>query len=455
MSGLSLVLPDGRALSLSAGRTLTTGDLWDASDPDAALATVAQHPTDPLVLGLRNLSSRPWSATVVGQPPQPVPPGRSVTLAQGTAIDLGPCRVTIEADAVAGWVLVAAAARLPLGPGAQVLPSALLGARGRRLPVADVVTNPGDPRVLGLRNLTTLPWSGLLADGRPATVEPGRSVRLVVGTRMTVGVIEVAIGETPATPAAGPAVPAVRRAPVATPPLKRLPLPGPTPHAAPNTVAGAAAAVAVSALASTTLWTVLGYPARIIGGLAPSADCTSLRPGTSAMWACSSRVGLLQVAGPVVLVIAGAVFRHPLVRGLASLTARLPAQGRFLAAPVLSTGLFTMAYADIHRNTAGQAGYLPQRAFPAVVGLFVYLLDRTGPALARRGQRLFAARGRLPAWSRVALALAVPLVAAFVLNNQARVSMTAQKEQAVIVLTLLISAVVLVRPGRPSIGRDR
>ena len=57
---------------------------------DAPVAEVAQHPTNPNIWGLRNLSQEKWTvSTNDGQSLSDVPPGRSVTLAVGTRINFG------------------------------------------------------------------------------------------------------------------------------------------------------------------------------------------------------------------------------------------------------------------------------------------------------------------------------------------------------------------------------
>ncbi len=53
--------------------------------------------------------------------------------------------------------------------------------------VAKVVANPQDPSILGLKNLMDAAWESHTADGRRNPVEPGRSVKLNVGTRIHFG----------------------------------------------------------------------------------------------------------------------------------------------------------------------------------------------------------------------------------------------------------------------------
>jgi hypothetical protein len=61
-------------------------------DFTAPVAAVSQHPQNPDLWGLKNLSSEPWSFQTATDPkPVPVPPGRSLSLASGTRINFGKC----------------------------------------------------------------------------------------------------------------------------------------------------------------------------------------------------------------------------------------------------------------------------------------------------------------------------------------------------------------------------
>jgi len=57
-------------------------------------------------------------------------------------------------------------------------------------PVLEVVRNPQDPSVWGLKNLTTDRWQSTRADGVTVDVEPGRSVTLSLGTKIHFGKAE-------------------------------------------------------------------------------------------------------------------------------------------------------------------------------------------------------------------------------------------------------------------------
>lgn len=59
---------------------------WDFSQP---VAEISQHPRDPSIWGLKNLSAHPWSSATAEGATQEIPPGRSVRLSVGTRIQFG------------------------------------------------------------------------------------------------------------------------------------------------------------------------------------------------------------------------------------------------------------------------------------------------------------------------------------------------------------------------------
>lgn len=68
------------------GHHLDDGRPWDYATPTAA---VVQHPTDPSVWGLKNLTQLGWVITTADGAVKDVAPGRSVPLAAGTRVDFG------------------------------------------------------------------------------------------------------------------------------------------------------------------------------------------------------------------------------------------------------------------------------------------------------------------------------------------------------------------------------
>jgi len=67
--------------------------MYDFSQP---IAAVVQHPTNPKIWGLKNLSAEKWVITAADGSMKDVEPGRSVTLAGGTRINFGGVEGTIR-----------------------------------------------------------------------------------------------------------------------------------------------------------------------------------------------------------------------------------------------------------------------------------------------------------------------------------------------------------------------
>lgn len=92
------------------------------------------------------------------------------------------------AGPVTGFFLSAGGRLMPLADGARFTAHEL-GLRGAGSPTAtcaEVVQNPAQPGVFGLKNLTTHRWSAVLANGEVREIEPGKSIRLAKGTRVTI-----------------------------------------------------------------------------------------------------------------------------------------------------------------------------------------------------------------------------------------------------------------------------
>jgi len=87
-----------RRFSLSAEAKLREEDIAGllAQTPDGIVAVVDRNPNDPSVLGLKNLSTSPWSATLPGGEKHDVAAGRTIKLIGGTRIDFGFCNGVIE-----------------------------------------------------------------------------------------------------------------------------------------------------------------------------------------------------------------------------------------------------------------------------------------------------------------------------------------------------------------------
>ena len=200
-----------------------------------------------------------------------------------------------------------------------------------------------------------------------------------------------------------------------------------------------AAALGVGALTSYLLWPILAIPGKALKDAIPRGNCTTETPGSQSMYLCSVKAGTLTALGPFITIVVAVVFRQPIATQLRKLTKSLPTNSGVLLTPVFATAMFTMVHAAVHDNTADQSGIVPQRMFPALVGLFTFGAGRLAPAVARRYGDAIDARNRVPAVLRIVVALAIPLVSSYLLTNQQRVSDTAFKEQFIALLTLFTS----------------
>ncbi len=210
----------------------------------------------------------------------------------------------------------------------------------------------------------------------------------------------------------------------------------------------AAAAVFVCALAlSYALWVPAGLPARVIDAPIPETTCVSETPGTTGMHACAARVAALTMVGPVALTVLVVLFRKQVIGGVKRLAPWLPAESDILVAPLLATLFFLLSWSGIHASTGWQTGVLPQKMFPAVVGLFTFASRWYGPAVDRRFSGYFDIRDRIPGAIRLLVTIAIPVAVSILLTNQERVSDTALKEQAVVLLGLLLAYLLMVPRG--------
>jgi hypothetical protein len=206
-----------------------------------------------------------------------------------------------------------------------------------------------------------------------------------------------------------------------------------------NGLLSAIAVLVVGGATSYLLWPVLALPGKALKDAIPRGNCTSETPGSSGMYFCSVRAGFLTALGPLLTIVVAIVFRRPLAAQLQKLTAKLPRNSSMFFTPVLATGMFTMVHAAIHEETADQSGIVPQRMFPALIGLFTFGATRLAPAISRKWGASIDKRDRIPALVRALLALAIPLLSSYALTNQERVTETALKEQSVALLTLFTS----------------
>jgi hypothetical protein len=88
----------GQRTPLAIGLKLKTSDMvgLETKASDGTVAEVVPNPNESGSLGLKNLSTRAWKATLASDEEKDVPPGRSIRLAVGTRIHFGVFEAVIE-----------------------------------------------------------------------------------------------------------------------------------------------------------------------------------------------------------------------------------------------------------------------------------------------------------------------------------------------------------------------
>jgi DNA-binding helix-hairpin-helix protein with protein kinase domain len=81
------LVADGQAVTLSAGTVVTSHHLRHDYDFQGRVGEVVVHPVNPHILGLRNETSDVWSVSLDDGEVRDVEPGKSVRIANDTAID--------------------------------------------------------------------------------------------------------------------------------------------------------------------------------------------------------------------------------------------------------------------------------------------------------------------------------------------------------------------------------
>jgi hypothetical protein len=84
----------GQRNSLIAGRRFAEADLpgLRAASGDGIVAEVNRHPTDPSILGLKNLSTTAWMAWTPKGESREIPSGKTIRLSPGTSVQFGNIR---------------------------------------------------------------------------------------------------------------------------------------------------------------------------------------------------------------------------------------------------------------------------------------------------------------------------------------------------------------------------
>jgi hypothetical protein len=215
-------------------------------------------------------------------------------------------------------------------------------------------------------------------------------------------------------------------------------------------IAQALIVLVVCMLVSLACWYQLDLPARAVRAILPEPTCTSIAPGTTLMFFCSTGIGLLTLLGPLVALALLVVFRKPLVRGLGILLPKLPEELRFLVVPVLATIVFTITWAGLHYEAPGDTGFLPNIVFPAFVGIFTFLGIRYAAPVQRALAPFFDLRDRIPKTARLAAVVGVPVLVSWLLTRAGaeedfRTMESTIKEQLIVVIALA-NAWLLISP---------
>jgi hypothetical protein len=205
-------------------------------------------------------------------------------------------------------------------------------------------------------------------------------------------------------------------------------------------LAGALAA-GLSVALSWALFPLLALPGKLARQVLPTIGCWDHEPGSVDMWVCSAHAGSMVLLGGVVAMLVTLAFLGPISKQISKVA---PTGSSVLIGPALGTLMFGLVFASAHDQTAVERGIVSQRIFPAVIGIAVFLATRFGPALGRRFAGQLQKRDRIPLLLRIAFTVAVPLLLTFLVMNQERVSSTAFKEQAIVLITMALGYVMLV-----------
>lgn len=178
----------------------------------------------------------------------------------------------------------------------------------------------------------------------------------------------------------------------------------------PGIVAGLSVFVGCAVI-SCIAWYPLGGPVYAIALAFRGFGCANVAPGSLQMFFCSAGVALLQLLPAAIALVLVFVFRKPLMRWVQQgITTKLSPGMQFLVAPAVATCLFVIVWAGVHYTLPIQTGLLPQIIFPAVIGLFTFIIVRYGDGLRRALDPFFESRDRFPRWLRFVAVLAVPLL---------------------------------------------
>ncbi|MDD3579701.1 MAG: hypothetical protein PHW74_01625 [Desulfobacca sp.] len=199
----------------------------------------------------------------------------------------------------------------------------------------------------------------------------------------------------------------------------------------------------LSAAISLIGWIPFSWPPRLFTTLVPPGNCSNYRVGSLAMYLCSAKIAVFILIVPLLTALLIFLLRRRLAALTARLIPHLPSAMHFLVAPSLATLFFVIVWAGAHYQTGGGSGILPQKLFPALIGLFTFITKRYGPGLQRALAGFFVSRDKVPKFLRFLAVLLVPTLLSLVITYQDRVSATATKEQVVVLVGLTMGYLML------------
>jgi hypothetical protein len=86
---------------LASGARLDLAALPGLAERGAGIVgEVTTHPSDPAIMGLKNLGAAPWRAISADGQAQEVAPGRNLRIAEGTRISFGTVAAVIQLQPV-------------------------------------------------------------------------------------------------------------------------------------------------------------------------------------------------------------------------------------------------------------------------------------------------------------------------------------------------------------------
>jgi hypothetical protein len=191
-------------------------------------------------------------------------------------------------------------------------------------------------------------------------------------------------------------------------------------------------------------WGLFAIPGSWLAFIQPGY-CADLagQEGTFKMFLCSSKVAAEVFSGPLFASIIIFLLRKPILKGLAALAIRIPAEARFLVFPVACTCFFAITWSSIHSTTGDSVGITSQRTFPALVGLLTYVSFRYGDKIQSGLKPFLAWRDSIPFSVRLILTIVIPFALSLAMTYQLSVTDPSEKEQWVVLLTMVLAYLAL------------